>query len=832
MSRDELLEKTSTTIADFVRDDVIGYWAKHAAAAARKVTDDRIKRGFKPSETLPPTNDFSDSIIMPAARKMLAVSTGAKKSGAAIDGALDVIEAERAAGRGGAAYILGPHHKLTEELAARISRRWGERVRDGVSDDTWTRWYISDANDWSAPAVEDHLHGGLHILRWLGRLQPDPTRPGELMCQRPADVEVVERFGLPVDQTLCEGCPLATACGYQRQMSHAPFADVVVATHQALQRLAPSLPDPLCVFVDESAWSSKLPEDSKIPLGSLRKRPGDRLPAEVRAARAELATVLEAESDGAIRADLLHDLIKSLEAKGLSPAELANREFAAAEPLKKAVATLTGAELELALQEQLGDAGSPKAARRMYALWMAVAGAGELPAGARSGRLELVTTDRENDVREIRVRFNAGLAKRWTNVPMMFLDATADATVLSEVFGGVTPAPRYVAFNEHVKIRQVVDRSLSHGAIAPPTADELKDAKPPKLKAAATARRNALKLKAALIADALGRYDGAPVLAVVPAATERVWREGPLPSWLSVAHHGATVGLDSFGHVRALYDVGRTLPAAGAVERMAGAITGVQPAVTGYRETKREIVGVDGSAVVVAAWEHPDALCAALRWQLCEGALIQNCGRGRGLHRTADTPLDIAIWTDIAVPELGPVEHVLWQGPTADDEMLAAGVWLELPADAARVHPEVVVSAAALKQARIRYDQRHLLIGTYISKCRYSYRYRPANGQRSAVGRAAFLNETSEAEARAFLEARLGPLALLEAIAPPPEIEVVDAAATHTPLPLPRPRKPVLVWPEPGSIDRRPVDVTALFDPNRPMPLVYGLRSGIEHARN
>jgi putative DNA primase/helicase len=468
----------------------------------------------------------------------------------------------------------------------------------------------------------------------------------------------------------------------------------------------------------------------------------------------------------------------------------------------------------------------------MGSLWMAVAAAGELPAGARSGRLELVTTDRENDGREIRVRWLASLAKRWIDVPMMFLDATADAAVLTEVFGGVTPSPRYVAFNEHVKIRQVVDRSLSHGAIAPPTDDDLKDATPLKLKAAATARRNARKLKAALIADALKRYDGATVLAVVPAATERVWREGPLPSWLSVTHHGATVGLDAFGHVRALYDVGRTLPAAGAVERMAGAITGVQPAVTGYRETKREIVGRDGSAVVVAAWEHPDRLCEALRWQLCEGALIQNCGRGRGLHRTADTPLDIAIWTDIAVPELGPVEHMLWQGPTADDEMLAAGVWIELPADAAKVHPELVVSAGALKQARKRYDQVHLLIWTIISKCTHSYRYRPATGQRSAVGVATFLNETSEAEARAYLEARLGPLAVLEAIAPPPEIEVVDVAATHTPLPLPRLRKPVIVWPEPGSIDRRPVDVTALFDPNRPMPWAYGLRSGVEHARN
>lgn len=791
LSRDDLLEKTRAEIAEFVRDDVIAFWAKHAEAWD-SVWDRDPGR-------LPP-------VVPLAARKMLAVSTGATKTARAIDGALDVVAADRATGGTKAAYILAPHHKLTAELEARVT----ETARK------------------KGPPT--------NILRWLGRLQPDPSQPGLKMCHRPADVEVVEGFGLPVDATLCDGCPLAAACGYMRQLEAAPFADVVVATHQALTQMPAALPDPAVLFVDEAAWSSMLPEDAKVALGSLRKRPGDALPPEVRTARVELANMLEGEADGGIRADVLHTLIKALEAKGLAPADLAKREFAAAEKLEKAVTGLTGAELEVALQEQLGDAAAVKAARRMGSLWLAVAAAADLPPGTRSGRLELITTDRDNDVREIRVRWKAGLAKRWVDVPILFMDATADHAVLDAVFENVTPAPRYVAFNPHVKIRQVVDRSLSHGAIAPPTDDELKGAKPRQIEAAATARRNARKVLAALIADALRRYNGAPVLAVVPAATERVWREGPLPSWLSVTHHGATVGLDAYGDVRALYNVGRTLPGAGAVERLAGAITGVEPALKGYRRTQAEIVGADGSAVVVDAWTHPDPLCEAIRWQLCEGGLIQNVGRGRGLHRTADTPLDINVWSDIAAAELGPVEPMLWQGPTTDEEMLADGVWIELPADAAKVHPVVVVSAAALKQARIRYDQRHLPIETIIGKCRYSYRYRPANGQRSAVGRATFLNPTSEAEARAYLEARLGPLAFIEAIAPPPELEVVVddvVTATHTPLPLPRPRpKPVLVWPEPWSIDRRPVDLTAIFDRNRPVPLAYNLRSGVEHARN
>ena len=170
LSRDELLEKTRTEIAEFVRDDVSGYWAKHAEAWD-SVWDPDPGR-------LPP-------VVPVAARKMLAVSTGANKTGRAIDGALDVVAADRANGGTKAAYILAPHHKLTAELEARINETARER----------------------GPTVE------LNVLRWLGRLQPDPYQPGKKMCQRPADLEVVERFGLGVDETLCRGCPLADACG-------------------------------------------------------------------------------------------------------------------------------------------------------------------------------------------------------------------------------------------------------------------------------------------------------------------------------------------------------------------------------------------------------------------------------------------------------------------------------------------------------------------------------------------------------------------------------------------------------------------------------------------
>ena len=71
------------------------------------------------------------------------------------------------------------------------------------------------------------------------------------------------------------------------------------------------------------------------------------------------------------------------------------------------------------------------------------------------------------------------------------------------------------------------------------------------------------------------------------------------------------------------------------------------------------------------------------------GGLIQAVGRARAGLRGADEPLDIHLWTDVPLPELGPVEPVLWGELEAglDGLMLATGgVWLENVTDAAKAY--------------------------------------------------------------------------------------------------------------------------------------------------
>ena len=216
--------------------------------------------------------------------------------------------------------------------------------------------------------------------------------------------------------------------------------------------------------------------------------------------------------------------------------------------------------------------------------------------------------------------------------------------------------------NPHVKTFQVTDKALSKTMIAP---EDRTNAQKKRRKSAIDAAR---RMYAALLRRGL-EYGGEPVAAIVYLSTEEWIRENCfIPDWLTLTHHGAVAGLDMFKDVRALFVIGRSLPPAEAVVRQAEALSGRHIAVRDYLEAKSRIPIVAGlpapfeghDAIEVAQWRHPDTLVDRLRRQACEVGIIQAAGRARALLRTAETPLDLHLWTDVPVPELGPVIPQLW----------------------------------------------------------------------------------------------------------------------------------------------------------------------------
>src|SRR5262249_33218880 len=58
----------------------------------------------------------------------------------------------------------------------------------------------------------------------------------------------------------------------------------------------------------------------------------------------------------------------------------------------------------------------------------------------------------------------------------------------------------------------------------------------------------------------------------------------------------------------------------------------------------------DGTGRRALAYRHPDPVVEAVRFAICEGELVQAVGRGRGVRRTAETPLAVWILTDVLLP--------------------------------------------------------------------------------------------------------------------------------------------------------------------------------------
>jgi hypothetical protein len=214
----------------------------------------------------------------------------------------------------------------------------------------------------------------------------------------------------------------------------------------------------------------------------------------------------------------------------------------------------------------------------------------------------------------------------------------------------------------------------------------------------ATAQSNCDKVARAIS----GR--GAAGLVICPKELRLAWERGKSlpPGWM-VWNFGAIRGRDEAREVPQLVIVSRPLPSPAEAEIMPETIfeRRVERLPTGEWYPKAPVgrLMADGTGRRALALRHTDPLVEAVRFAVCEGELLQAVGRGRGVRRTAATPLDVLILTDVPTPI--PVDALTtWKElrDTGPLELLAAkGV---VPLDYAGIVaalPGLFKSAAQLK---------------------------------------------------------------------------------------------------------------------------------------
>ena len=174
---------------------------------------------------------------------------------------------------------------------------------------------------------------------------------------------------------------------------------------------------------------------------------------------------------------------------------------------------------------------------------------------------------------------------------------------------------------------------------------------------------------------------------------------------MTTGHFNATRGQNLWEDTDAFIIAGRPQPSEDETEWLAEALFWKDPVEIKqgrFGDTASSYVSREGE-VDTEAVAHPDPIVEGVRWQICEGELIQNFARPRPIRRGADRPVEILILTN--VPLALPVDHLTTWDELVPDRLEvfgARGVVLDNNADLARAYPDLFKDTEAAKNARRR----------------------------------------------------------------------------------------------------------------------------------
>ena len=555
-------------------------------------------------------------------------------------------------------------------------------------------------------------------------------------------------------------CPLLRVCDCAYQEQKQVEANIWFAAHECMVHEMPkAFGDVGWVIVDETPLDAfmlgvDVNDEIELELDALRS---EEVPAKLNEDQAKLLR------DGR---RLLYDAFDKLKIPNRRGAATTRETFEAFEPGSlwnaklmhalewkgKVKPDINPSMSEKQVKRELQKVEGNALVKKRATLWKMIEEA-TLTCDERHGRIQLHRN--KSGGREIRMVGMREVAKDW-RLQTLICDATADAELLQRVWPDLLECGNWQGWQQlprpkSVRYFQCVDRALSKFAVAVEGKDD--DRK----------RRvdGARRMYASLLMKAL-EYGGADVGVIVYKST-REWIEQNcfVPTWLKLTHWGDVTGTNTFEHVSALFVVGRPLASPEDVALQVEALCGGYVAAREYKGRKKkgripivpDAKGYD--AIRVDVLEMDDPMAGRVVRQITVAAIIQAVGRARAGLRKDEEPLDIHLWTDVPVPELGAVEPVLWKELEAglDGIMLATGgIWLQCIRDAGRAY-KGLFTVEALKKARSR-GVGTSLIGSLISNVPTPpFRYQLAGKGQKPQQALALVDPTS---ARAWLEKQLG----------------------------------------------------------------------------
>jgi hypothetical protein len=683
-------------------------------------------------------------------------STGTGKTEAMVVGITELLRTEDTT----RVAIAVPTHKLGQGLADRINKAFGKDIA--------AEWYGTDADD--PLAAEEKMcrlsEAAKEVISSGGELQLLCSQRGQKMEYCPHHPKVAG----------------ANSCGYLRQQQPKvrtrtrvwiiPSAMLATAPPDGLKRAKHGLEGDFDLLViDEAPWFNLIPnEPVKVPTEWLspewwaaqRSRGTDHQKRSAIELLAKIQSILANLPLGEIQAtEFTSAAVSRSDLKG------AHRN------LWKFKADLRGLVKPGSKLRQLENAIESVTSRNRRIL--VVIEALNVMDLHISGNLAPsgFTLVEQNGIRNLCLRRRNEIAPAWLKAPTLYLDA-ADVSTIEIAKAWLPELELKVdarAKAPHMRVTQVVDSQMAYRKFVARGNDDH-----------GIAENNRQRL-ADLITNR--GFEG---LVICPKEVRLVWEEAKiLPLGWMIWNFGAIRGRDEAREVPQLVVVSRPLPGPSEVEMIAETIFARRlerlPNGEWYpKQSVGRLMG-DGTGRRALAFRHPDPFVEAVRFAVCEGELLQAVGRGRGVRRTAQTPLEVLLLTNVPLPipvdqltawrdlsEAGPLDVLATRGVVPLDyagivsalpgrfaDPAAVKDWFQYHREARSTLKNVLNSARAQGYATmsdfsgIFHNDSTMEDSAKLT----AYRYRRAGSpQRSVV----LVNCAMHADPSAAVEAVLGPV--------------------------------------------------------------------------
>ena len=556
-------------------------------------------------------------------------------------------------------------------------------------------------------AVRRAQKEGLSAGEYRVRLYKDMETGEHPMCKCADSVQRCIDAALPVASSMCKikekECKFRWVCGYYAQMEVLNSCDVVVVAHASLFHKKPPINSRGLLIIDEQFAFAGERKRRALPVSDLRKNKDKvyskdndgkmvvdaGLTAKLHRYRETAAAALIDSDEGS----LYQRTMWELSARDVAEAIRLEWQAVVHSPVYPGMS-------HKRLLKALASASAIKRMRLRVDFWKALLVLVNSDGTRKSGWLIRSTND--DGCAVVHVGGRAKIKGGWFDGLAVCLDATSAPDLVQLYFPKheVVAPPAIETIQAHLTVLQTIDKAFSASMCIP-----VEGLEPEEHQRRENRAREVYRLICLRASEFRGQgADGLDVLVICQQALEQHLLGLGLPDNVEVAHFKATRGIDRWGGVRCLITVGRTLPSPDIVEVLTENLTGwAVDRLPNGQWYPRQSAGIDvggGIGLTVQVEQHPDPMVEVVRWQICEAELIQSGGRGRGVNRLADTPLQLDVLSNVCLPmKVG--QPVRWDdnAPGRIEEMVGLGLLPKGPAAAALIYPDLWPTAKAAERA-------------------------------------------------------------------------------------------------------------------------------------